>query len=268
MHCVYKITFNRRKEDNIFPYYYIGSKSNYSFINGVIIDNRGDEYYGSSNYNGYNQILSDEKDHISTEILFESDNYNKTLEYERDMHIKFNVVLSDEYFNQQIATFSTYSNPEYKTMKNIKNGKVARLLEHEITADWKGVSFGKSWYNNGTINKTLYEYEVSDGWVKGRLNYKGNSNNFYKNGKKETIKKGVETRMKNGSYVSHNKGKKGLYKHSDETLLKLKNRPKMIKEKNGMYGKMWINDGINNQLIRKNDDIPEGWKKGVIRKTK
>lgn len=268
MHCVYKITFNNRKNINKFPYYYIGSKSNCTYTNGTLYDKNGKTYYGSSLYNGYYDIVKEEIDNIITEILYIADNYDDALEHERLLHINNNVVLSDEYFNQQIATISTYSNPLYKTMKNIKNGKVARLLECEITDDWKGVSYGKSWYNNGVINKTFNPDSVPDGWIKGRLNYKGNPNNFYKNGKVEAIKKSVEQRKNNGSYIAHNKGKTNLYKHSEETKKKFKNRKKSIGSNNGMYGKIWINDGGKNQLIDKNLAIPGGWSKGQIKKAK
>ena len=268
MHCVYKITFTRRKELNRFPYYYIGSKSNCTYINNILLDKKGKQYFGSSNYKNYKNIVETEKDNLIFEILYSSNIYDEVLLYEKNIHIKNNVVLSNEYFNQQIATLNTYSNPEYKTMKNLKNGKTTRLLESEITEDWVGVSSGKKWYNNGEINKTFNLNEVPDGWIKGRLNYKSNPNNFYKNGKEETIKKGVETRMKNGSYVAYNKGKKGLYKHSEETKKKFKNRERLYKEKNGMYNKMFITDGIINKVVDKNFIIPHDWKKGLTKKAK
>ena len=74
--------------------------------------------------------------------------------------------------------------------------------------------------------------------------------------------------MKNGSYVAYNKGKKGLYKPTQETLEKYKRRPKPIGEKNGMYGKIFITDGIINREIKDGDNITEGWRKGVTRKSK
>lgn len=272
MHCVYKITFNNRKNINKFPYYYIGSKSNCTYTNGTLYDKNGKPYYGSSHYNGYYDIVKEEIDNIITEILYIADNYDDALEHERLLHINNNVVLSDEYFNQQIATISTYSNPLYKTMKNIKNGKVARLLECEITDDWKGVSYGKSWYNNGVINKTFNPDSVPDGWIKGRLNYKGNPNNFYKNGKVEAIKKSVEQRKNNGSYIAHNKGKKGLYIPTEENKKNIREaqqkRASRADYKNGMEGKIFITNGIKNKVINKNEDIPKDWNIGVTRKAK
>lgn len=34
--------------------------------------------------------------------------------------------------------------------------------------------------------------------------------------------------------------------------------------KNSQYGTMWITDGTANQKIKKEDVIPEGWRKGRI----
>ncbi len=33
-------------------------------------------------------------------------------------------------------------------------------------------------------------------------------------------------------------------------------------EKNSQFGTMWITDGVQNKKVRKNDPIPDGWKKG------
>jgi len=37
-------------------------------------------------------------------------------------------------------------------------------------------------------------------------------------------------------------------------------------EKNSQYGTMWITDGILNRKIKKEDVIPEGWRKGMVAK--
>ena len=56
MHCVYKITFNNRKNINKFPYYYIGSKSNCTYTNGTLYDKNGNLldkiYYGNTSGKG------------------------------------------------------------------------------------------------------------------------------------------------------------------------------------------------------------------------
>lgn len=269
MHIVYKITFNRYKENNILPYYYIGSKSNCSYKDGIIIDKRGNPYYGSSKYKNYNKIVSDEIDFITVEILHETDSYDEALLLEKNLHIENNVVLSPEFFNQSVATCNTYTNPEYKTMRNILSGKTARLLESEINDDWVGITHGSKWYNNGIVNKMFDQNElVPEGWIKGRINCKSNPNNFYAKGKEAAIKKGVETRKANGNYVPYNKGTVGLYKHSQATLEKLKLRPKPAGDKNGMYGKIFITDGNINKTINKDKCIPVGWKRGMTRKAK
>lgn len=48
------------------------------------------------------------------------------------------------------------------------------------------------------------------------------------------------------------------------TGIKLSNelREKRTGEGNGMFGKVWITDGVNNTAINENERIPDGWKKG------
>ena len=58
-----------------------------------------------------------------------------------------------------------------------------------------------------------------------------------------------DPRYLSGEYVGISKGKKG---------------PKNFGMKNGSFGTMWITDGIKNKKINKNDEIPEGWRKGAV----
>tara|TARA_B100000929_G_scaffold290599_1_gene284970 strand:+ start:103625 stop:104788 length:1164 start_codon:yes stop_codon:yes gene_type:complete len=125
MNIVYKITFLDRKENNIYPYIYIGSKSNCNFVDGKIIDRNGNSYYGSSTWPNYYEIVK--KGNLKIELLFHSENYNECLMKEKELHLKEDVVANPEYFNKTIASISNYSDPSYATYKHTLYGKIVRL---------------------------------------------------------------------------------------------------------------------------------------------
>lgn len=55
--------------------------------------------------------------------------------------------------------------------------------------------------------------------------------------------------------------------HSDESKKKMSEKAKerlKKSENNSQYGSMWITDGESNRKIKKDDPIPNGWKKGRI----
>lgn len=68
--------------------------------------------------------------------------------------------------------------------------------------------------------------------------------------------------------------KQGKYKydtftgqvHTVETIEKMRigHKGKHVGSKNSQYGTMWITDGSNNKKLKKDDLIPEGWRKGRI----
>lgn len=50
-------------------------------------------------------------------------------------------------------------------------------------------------------------------------------------------------------------------KHTPETIAKMK-KPKNVMENNPNFGKMWITNGVDNKMIKRYADIPDGWRKG------
>jgi len=55
--------------------------------------------------------------------------------------------------------------------------------------------------------------------------------------------------------------------HTQETKQKMsKSAKERLKDptKNSQYGTMWITDGMKNKKIKKNEMIPEGWRKGRV----
>lgn len=145
MHIVYKLTFTKRKESDIKPYYYIGSKSNCTFVDGCIYSNGNKPYYGSSTYKDYDSIV--DADEIYVEILHVCEEYTYAIELEAHAHIENDVVLSPEYFNKSIAnSTSTYTDPDYATYKHHKiESKVIRLKRDDpkvIDGTYVGVTSG------------------------------------------------------------------------------------------------------------------------------
>jgi hypothetical protein len=70
--------------------------------------------------------------------------------------------------------------------------------------------------------------------------------------------------------IAATKGKPGSFlgkTHSKDTKEKMSQVAKeRLKDpiKNSQYGTMWITDEINSKKIKKNDSIPEGWRKGRV----
>lgn len=74
---------------------------------------------------------------------------------------------------------------------------------------------------------------------------------------------------KETAYRGHDEGWfswKGKH-HSDESKRLISEKAKMrlsIKENNSQFGTMWITNEQENRKIKKDDAIPEGWRKGRI----
>jgi hypothetical protein len=64
-------------------------------------------------------------------------------------------------------------------------------------------------------------------------------------------------------------GRVGVFvdkQHSEESKKKIgiKNSKNQIGMGNSQFGTMWITNNFENKKIKKNDNIPEGWKKGRV----
>jgi hypothetical protein len=139
MHIVYLLKFQRDQLPNL----YIGSKSNCSIIDGKIYDKLNKIYSGSCESKIF--IETRETTDYTVDVLGEFDSYDDALLYEKDEHIRHDVVASLHYFNRSIATFSTFTNPDYAAYKNVETGKVVRLpRDHPevLNGTWVGVTKG------------------------------------------------------------------------------------------------------------------------------
>lgn len=96
---VYWFTFESRLKARTPPYFYIGSKTNAKFENGVIIDKRNKEYWSSSEQSDFLSALKIEKPtvkilHMCEDVLDEEERY----------HIHYDIPKSTLFFNKARAS--------------------------------------------------------------------------------------------------------------------------------------------------------------------
>ena len=182
-----------------------------------------DNYMGSGKYLKYAQEKYGVKN-FTKEILFVFDNAEQ-------MYSKEAELVNEEF----LATENTY---------NLKIG-----------------GFGGFDYLNSTLfNNPSHTTEHSRKMTKRRLEiYSKEERRLW------SIKGGLTS--KNNKAGIHDTNKRGNFtgkKHSVETKTKMKlsSVGKQKGENNSQFGTMWITNGNFNKKIKKNDLIPEGWKKG------
>jgi hypothetical protein len=105
--------------------------------------------------------------------------------------------------------------------------------EIQLRAAKKGNATRKILYENNEEWREIYRKNISDG-LKG---YYANNESHW-TGKKH----------RSDSIEKMSKAKAGMY----------------LGENNSQYGTMWITDGKNNRKIKKDEEIPEKWKRGRV----
>lgn len=162
-HIVYLI---KVKRDSV-PNKYIGSKSNAEVIDGKIYGSRG-LYTGSSKDKVFKSLL--EYCDYEIQVLASFDDYQECLRREKELHLKYDVVASPEFFNKAIATINTYSDPSYATYRH-DCGKIARLPRNHpkvLSGEWYGVTKGvrlsedHPFRNNSGKNNPFYGRKHTD----------------------------------------------------------------------------------------------------------
>lgn len=200
MHIVYEIIIYR----DILPNRYIGSKSNCQIYDGKIYNSKvkefkpNKEYFGSSRDKEYKNVV--QKHGYKVEILYECTDYKDALNKERELHLKFDVVASTEYFNKSIAQDNTYSNPDFATYRHSSINKCARLPRNHpkvLSGEWVGVTKG-SIISPEDRKKRGLSGEKNPFWKKTHTNEAKEKMSKANAGKKHTIefKKNVSKRFK------------------------------------------------------------------------
>ena len=157
MNIIYKIKFLDRIEQNIKPYFYIGSKTNCTFVDGFIIEKGGKRYYGSSRYKGYKDLIKESK--IEIEILHVCSDDEIIGEVEYNFHMANNVVKSLEYFNLSTNNKSNFCEPGYGTYKHKDdyNKKIRLPVNDPLVLDGTYVGATKGYIVTDETRKKLRE---------------------------------------------------------------------------------------------------------------
>lgn len=99
MNIVYWFTFTDRVKNKTPPYYYIGSKHDCTFVNGIIFDNRNIEYWSSCEQERFLNAISLQKPDVK--ILHVCDN---ALDEEEFYHKHYDVAKSELFYNLSTAS--------------------------------------------------------------------------------------------------------------------------------------------------------------------
>lgn len=289
---VYRIVFENRKEQNILPYQYIGSKSNCIFENNKIKTSRGKFYYGSSTYENWDQIVEEEKDHVTIEVLKWCDEYVEALNYESTIQKSLDVVANPSYFNLSIATVNNFTDPNYATYKHTIYNKTVRLPRNHpavISGEYVGVSSGVKFTDKEKRKRAkfgkdnhFYGKEHTDS-TKKHISEKRKEQGDLR--KPESIQNFIENVAKKPKSQEHRKkiGRKNLIMlknvNTFETIRisresahlydsNIWQNPYKVLHSGKPNGKKWCTNGVDNILLAKGENPPEGFEFGRTMKKK
>lgn len=127
-----------------------------------------------------------------------------------------------------------YTNKNYNTDRRKASGNIRGISTRFSKEKQAAICLGKIWITNKITNKLIHPTDdIPLGWIKGITKIKSNRDNFT---------------------------------HSEETKRKMKESSigKHEGSKNSQFGSKWITDGILNKKIKKDQEIPEGWRRGRI----
>jgi hypothetical protein len=107
--------------------------------------------------------------------------------------------------------------------------------------------------NSGNVNKRNNHYEISS---KGGIITRDKELGIHSEISRKKSKLSLKKKYPNGTFFNK--------KHSNETIEKMKSSHVGMQsgEKNSQFGTKWITNGIISKKIKKDDDIPIGWKLG------
>lgn len=257
MHVVYKITFKKRLQDNTPPYYYVGSKSNCTYSDGVLYDNRNNPYYGSSSWESYDRLVEEGECHA--EIIKSFDSYTDALNYERTIQVGLDVVANPDYFNLGIATINNFTSPNFATYKHKDTGKCVRLdrnhpnvLDGTYVGVTKGVELspeerkkrGRAGEDNAFYGRTHTKETkrlISEA-NKGRVKSEEEIDNWV--AKVASKPKSPEHRAK--------MGRKGMIMLKNLETLQVIRIPRQDKHK--YDEQLWLNPGKANKILRERNN--------------
>ena len=179
--------------------------------------------------------------------------------------IRYKDKILEDYFIDPVTAVITNSKGEIQKIK-IRNGRP--VFKKHLIHQWQvhtHLGYKKDYdihhLDENIMNNSLENLVYLTHSEHTKLHKKGNKNMFGKHHSEETKQKmsGAQKGEKNGMYGKH---------HSEEAKKKMSEAKKG--ENNQNFGKKykWINNGIEQRYIPLDEDIPEGFVKGMLKRKK
>ena len=254
IYCTYLVTYSGDK----LPPFYIGSTSKEKIAKG---------YFGSVSSKKWKDIYKEElskfPEKFKIQILETFSSRKDALEAELKLHIENNVVKSDQFINEALATVNGFFGMSVRGKDNHRYGKkhtpeVQKIISEKISKTWrknKSIWMHNEYGVNARIKQEMINEAYAQGYVKGyapgtaNVNRKGIKLKSWK-GKSKVINNGVITKkipvdaeVPEGWAIGGIKGRK--------------HKPRVDTEPT-----IVITDGISTRRIKISEQIPDGWRRG------
>ena len=179
MNIVYWFTFEDRVKNKTPPYYYIGSKLNCSFENGIIYDSSGKEYWSSCKQKRFLNAVMLQKPSVK---IIQIDDDLDVIEAERKYQLEVNARDNPDYFNLVYAGGGFGVSGETHPAKDPEvreHMRLANYMNRDDFRPWKTSRANiESWklshiaYENYVLLLSSNLYAKTPGWrrVKGNIN--------------------------------------------------------------------------------------------------
>lgn len=155
MNVVYRLIFKDREIKGIKPYQYIGVKSNCIIKNGLIFENSGKNYWGSS-YSSVMQNLLNGGIFPIVEILGEFETYDTAHAFEIELLVENDAARNPTFFNMSNGVLNMFHKPGYGTYKHKDNPECIKRLSMDDPLVKEGVYVGVSKNIPNKKSKTIY----------------------------------------------------------------------------------------------------------------
>jgi hypothetical protein len=166
MNIIYKISYLKHIKNNTPPFYYIGSKYNYKGkYYGSPSSKQKDWYTGNLSIKDWwkSEIKNDPENFLFEIIqIFPNDITPKMLvEEEKKIHLKFNVLKNNVFFNKSIATTGWVSVPRTDETKDLLS-KITREYWKQDTEEVKLRKEKIIQYNNSESSEKIKKTRLSN----------------------------------------------------------------------------------------------------------
>lgn len=182
-------------------------------------------------------------------------------------HLILSKVFCDRTIEKRNMVFALHmmTRNNNKMNRNIVSSRDYNYIREQMSIVMKENPINKSGIKNSFYGKHHNEEskrKISEARKRSNHDYKGENNPMYGKHMSRESKERLSNSLKGNKNGCGNKGNK-----LSETAKRNISQAKMG-ENNPAYGKYFVTDGTNNLLISKNEDIPQGYRKGMTRRNK